>query len=46
MKNGIVKEEDVTKVSKRIYNESKHLISLIDDIIRLSKLDEKESELP
>ena len=38
--NGIVKPQDVKGFAKNIYDESGRLISLIDDIIRLSQLDE------
>lgn len=40
LSNGMVKEEDVPKFSQQIYNESKRMISLVDDIIGLSRLDE------
>ncbi len=40
MKNGMVKSEDIERFSGRIYEESTRLLSLIEDIIRLSKLDE------
>lgn len=40
MMNGLVKPEDVRGFSERIYNEASRLIVLIEDIIRLSKLDE------
>lgn len=36
---------NTTEFSKRIVNESKHLLRLIDDIIKLSKLDEGNVEL-
>ncbi|WP_250230121.1 sensor histidine kinase [Anaeropeptidivorans aminofermentans] len=45
MKNGLVKPEDMTGFSERIYNEASRLVTLIDDIIKLSRLDEKESSL-
>lgn len=41
LSNGLVKQDDVTKFSTQIYNESKRLMSLIDDIIKLSYLDEE-----
>ena len=40
MMNGLVRPEDVRGFSERIYNEASRLIVLIEDIIRLSKLDE------
>ena len=40
MMNGLVKPEDIRGFSERIYNEASRLIVLIEDIIRLSKLDE------
>lgn len=45
MKNGMVKQQDVPNFSERIYKEAKRLISLIDDIIKLSRLDEEAVEL-
>lgn len=45
MKNGLVKPEDMAVFSERIYNEASRLIVLIEDIIRLSRLDEGEVEL-
>lgn len=45
MKNGLVRQEDMKTFSERIYNEASRLISLIEDIIRLSRLDEGEVEL-
>ena len=40
MSQGIVSGDKVTEFSKDIYKESQRMISLIDDIIKLSKLDE------
>ena len=40
MENGIVRQEDIPRFTKRIRNEASRLVSLIDDIIRLSELDE------
>ncbi len=40
MENGIVKEEDVPRFVGRIRKEASRLVTLIDDIIRLSQLDE------
>ncbi len=45
MKNGLVKPEDVPRFSEIIYKEASRLISLIEDIIKLSKLDEDKIEL-
>ena len=41
MENGIVKNEDVPRFIGRIRQEASRLVSLIDNIIRLSQLDEK-----
>jgi len=46
MKSGMVRAEDIAEFSERIYNEAKYLINLIDDIIRISRLDEKNVNLP
>ncbi len=43
MKNGLVKPEDVAPFAQKIYNESNQLIQLIQDIIRISRLDEGSS---
>ena len=40
MQNGIVKPEDVPKFAGNIFKESQRLISLVNDIIKLSQLDE------
>lgn len=40
MKNGIVKEEDAPRFLGHIHQEASRLLSLIEDIIRLSQLDE------
>ena len=40
MKNGVAKQEDMMQFASRIYDESTRMITLIDDIIKLSKLDE------
>ena len=45
MMNGLVKQEDVAGFSRRIYNEASRLIVLIEDIIKLSRLDEGKVEL-
>lgn len=45
MKNGLVKPDDMKIFSERIYNEARRLISLVEDIIKLSRLDEGEVQL-
>ena len=45
MKNGLVREEDLTRFSGIIYDEANRLIGLVEDIIKLSKLDEGTVEL-
>ena len=40
IENGLVKPEDMKEFSDRIYNEAARLLTLIEDIIRLSQLDE------
>lgn len=45
MKNGLVKQEDMKVFSERIYNEASRLITLVEDIIKLSRLDEGMIEL-
>ncbi len=45
MKNGMVRPEDVPNFSDRIYKEARRLITLVEDIIKLSKLDEESVEL-
>ena len=45
MKNGLVRPEDMQKFSERIYNEASRLIKLVEDIIKLSRLDEGKVEL-
>lgn len=45
MKDGLVKPEDMKKFAERIYNEASRLITLIEDIIKLSRLDEGKVEL-
>lgn len=42
MKNGLVKPADIERFSDKIYQESQRLINLIEDIIKISKLDEKD----
>ncbi len=40
IENGIVKPEDISRFAGKIYSEAKRLLTLIEDIIRLSHLDE------
>ena len=42
MKSGMVKPEDMSPCAEKIYQEASRLIVLIEDIIKLSKLDEKD----
>ena len=44
MKEGIARPEDTKKFAERIYNEASRMITLVEDIIKLSKLDEGEFE--
>ncbi len=39
MKNGLVKQEDVSRFAGKIYDESGRLIDLVHDILKLSQLD-------
>ncbi len=43
MRDGVAKPEDTKRFAAKIFTESAQLMSLIDDIIRLSQLDERES---
>lgn len=45
MENGLVKEEDIPRFVGHIRTEAERLVALIEDIIRLSRLDEG-SEMP
>lgn len=45
MKEGIAKPEDMPKFLNRINSEAKRLLALIDDIIRLSSLDENSTSI-
>lgn len=45
MKSGLVKPEDMPKFSERIYDEASRLIALVEDIIKLSRLDEERVEI-
>ena len=42
MANGMVQPEDITSVSEKMKNESDRLLALIEDIMRLSELDEDD----
>lgn len=46
MMNGMVGEDKVPEFSGRIYHEASRLSSLVSDIIQLSRLDEKNSDMP
>ncbi|MHC1723115.1 MAG: ATP-binding protein [Aminipila sp.] len=46
IKEGIAKQEDIKEFATKIYNEAKRMISLVEDIMKLSKLDEGVMELP
>lgn len=45
MMNGMVRQEDIPKFSERIYKEAKRLITLIEDNIKLSQLDEERIDM-
>ena len=45
MMNGMVRPADIPLFSERIYKEARRLIMLVEDIIKLSKLDEESVEL-
>lgn len=45
MKNGLVQPQDTPRFAENIYNETKRLISLVNDIIKLSQLDEGGEKL-
>lgn len=45
MMSGLVRPEDMQGFSRRIYDEASRMITLVDDIIKLSKLDEGSIEL-
>jgi len=46
MMNGMVGADKVPEFSGRIYHEASRLSSLVSDIIQLSRLDEKNSDMP
>ncbi len=43
IKNGIVDDKDIPEFAGKIYDEARRLISLVEDIIRVSQLDEGET---
>lgn len=45
MMNGLVRAEDTPKFAERIYKEARRLVSLVEDIIKISKLDEEAIEV-
>ena len=45
IKNGIVKPEDIPRFAGNIYEESQRLVTLVDDILTLSRLDEADVQL-
>ncbi len=44
MSNGMVKQEDIGRFSEKIHTEATRLLRLIEDIIKLSRLDENDIE--
>lgn len=46
MENGMVKQEEIPLFSRRIHEEATRLVLLIEDVMRLSQLDEKNVNLP
>ncbi len=42
IKNGLVKNEDIPRFAGNIYDEAQRMITLVEDIIKLSQLDENE----
>lgn len=42
--SGLVKTEDIPKFSEQIYTEARRMIALVEDIIKLSRLDEGATE--
>lgn len=45
MKDGLVRPEDMQHFSEKVYQEASRLITLVEDIIKLSRLDEGRVEL-
>lgn len=46
IKNGMVAEKDLSQFVSQIYSEAQRLIALVDDILRLSRIDEGAKGLP
>lgn len=46
MKSGMASPEDMPRFSGKIYSETQRLIRLVEDILRLSRLDEGAADLP
>lgn len=46
MMNGMVQQDKILEFSGRIYHEAVRLSSLVADIIQLSRMDEKSSDMP
>lgn len=46
IKNGMVRQQDIGEFAGRIYDEASRLTTLVQDIIEISKLDEKSGEMP
>jgi two-component system phosphate regulon sensor histidine kinase PhoR len=46
MQDGLAKPDDMQTFAGRIYDEAKRLIAMIEDILRLSKLDEEQTLPP
>ncbi len=45
LKSGLVREGDVKGFSEKIYSETQRLVRLVEDILRLSRLDEGSADL-
>ncbi len=45
IRDGIAKPEDTTRFAGKIYDESQRLITLVEDIIKLSRLEESDVEV-
>lgn len=45
LKSGLVPEQDVTDFSEKIYGEAQRMIRLVEDILRLSRLDEGAADM-
>ncbi len=46
MRDGLVKPEDMSGFADRIYQEASRLILLVEDLMKLSKLDEGDEDMP